>query len=58
MAYVKTTWVEGITGISAVKLNNIEDGIEDVDLELTAHIVLVEHPAGRIYAYKNLGGAL
>ena len=55
---MKTTWVEGTTGISAVKLNNIEDGIEDVDLELTAHIVLVEHPAGRIYAYKNLGGAL
>ena len=35
MAYSKTTWENNVTPISAANLNNIEDGIEDVDERLS-----------------------
>jgi hypothetical protein len=38
MAYVKTTWVDDVTPLSAGNFNNIEDGIEDADAEITAHV--------------------
>ena len=57
MAYTKTVYATGDI-ITAVKLNNAEDGIEDVDTELTAHVAIVAHVAGTIYAYKNIGGSL
>ena len=31
MAYTKTTWVSGETALSADNMNNIEDGIEELD---------------------------
>ena len=36
MAYVKKIWIEG-DDVTPVEMNNIEDGIETVDLSLTAH---------------------
>lgn len=35
MAYNKTTWVNKKTALSAANLNNIENGVEDVDLRTT-----------------------
>lgn len=35
MAYTKTTWGNNVTPINADNLNNIEDGIGDVDDRVT-----------------------
>jgi hypothetical protein len=34
--YIKKTWIEG-DDVTPIEMNNIEDGIETVDLSLTAH---------------------
>lgn len=40
MSYTKTTWTNGATALSAANMNNIETGVETVDLALAAHILL------------------
>ncbi|MGO5076118.1 hypothetical protein ACTQ4K_19760 [Clostridium sporogenes] len=38
MTYTKTNWVDGFTPLSAEKLNNIENGIENLERELAIKI--------------------
>lgn len=33
MAYVRTTWVNDVTALNADNMNNIEDGIEAVQVD-------------------------
>ena len=40
MAYVKTTWVAGVTPLSAANLNHLEEQYDDADAELSTHEVL------------------
>ncbi|EJO5349022.1 hypothetical protein NRP93_003174 [Clostridium botulinum] len=38
MTYTKTNWIDGFTALSAEKMNNIENGIENVDKELAMKV--------------------
>ena len=40
MAYVKTTWIDDVTPLSATNLNNIETGIEQLSVGLAGIITL------------------
>ena len=46
------------TAVTATLMNKIEQGIFDNDATLDAHLAELTHKAGKIYAYKNIGGAL
>ncbi|MGO5076125.1 hypothetical protein ACTQ4K_19795 [Clostridium sporogenes] len=41
MIYRKTNWIDGFTPLSAEKLNNIENGIENSERELAIKIKMI-----------------
>lgn len=43
MAYEKTTWVSGETALSAEHMNNIEDGIKDLENQLNSLFKIVSY---------------
>lgn len=53
MAYTRTNWVSGETPLSAENMNNIEDGIEELNSNLDSLIKFKEYT----YTYSLAAGA-
>ena len=57
MAYIKTTWVDGVEGntpINATNLNNIEDGVEANDTNISTMINDFYYVNDEEYTFNNL----
>lgn len=52
MAYTRTTWVKNQTPLSAENLNNIESGLEAVDI-IVQNLLDKTYPVGSIYISVN-----
>lgn len=64
MAYTPTTWVNNVPGVTAgtkvnaTNMNKIEAGIQAAHELVEALAVSPAVLAGKLYMYKNIGGAL
>ena len=48
MAYTKTNWINGVTPISADNLNNIENGIEENENDITENVNVINNLKGTV----------
>lgn len=54
MAYKKTTWVDEQTDVNAENLNNIEEGVETLDIELGKIKTAVGNKADSVHEHSDL----